>query len=97
MDNPRAHWRMIRTLNSFFGQEPEMGALPTLHAATARDVQGVNYYGPCSWGGLRGYPTRVRSGDRSYDSAVAAKLWTVSEELTGVQYHWSASDHDQVV
>jgi hypothetical protein len=65
-----------------------MGALPTLYAATAPDVQGGDYYGPGSWGGLRGCPTKVQSSDRSYDTAVAAKLWTVSEELTGVRYRF---------
>jgi NAD(P)-dependent dehydrogenase (short-subunit alcohol dehydrogenase family) len=86
--NSRAHWRLVRTLNSIFGQKPEMGALPALFAATAPDVQGGGYYGPGSWGGLRGHPTRLRSGDRSYDTALASRLWTVSEELTGVCYHW---------
>jgi len=86
--NSRVHWRLVRSLNSIFGQKPEMGALPTLYAATAPDVQGGGYYGPGSWGGLRGYPTKLQSGDRSYDTAAAAKLWAVSEELTGVSYHW---------
>jgi hypothetical protein len=63
-----------------------MGALPTLYAATAPDVRGGDYYGPGGWQGVRGYPTKVRSSDRSYDTAVAARLWTVSEELTGVRY-----------
>jgi len=67
-----------------------MGALPTLYAATTPDVQGGNYYGPRGWGGLRGYPTTLQSGDRSYNTADAARLWTVSEELTGVRYHWPA-------
>ncbi len=88
--NPRAHWRLIRILNSFFGQKPEMGALPTLYAATAPDVQGGGYYGPGSLGGLRGYPKKLQSGDRSRDTAVAARLWAVSEELTGVRYIWPA-------
>ncbi|MFX0092220.1 MAG: oxidoreductase [Candidatus Hodarchaeota archaeon] len=83
------HRPIIRMLNPFIGQKPKMGALPTLYAATAMGVQGGNYYGPSSWLGLRGYPTKVQSSDRSYDTAVASKLWTVSEELTGVRYHWS--------
>ena len=82
--------RMVRILNPIIGQKPEMGALPTLYAAVAPDVGGGDYYGPRSWGGLRGYPTRVRSSDSSYDTAVAARLWTVSEELTGVRYHLGA-------
>lgn len=87
--NLQAHWRMVRVLNPFIGQKPKMGALPTLYAATAPGVQGGDYYGPRGWQELRGYPTKVESSKSSYDTAVAAKLWTVSEELTGVRYHWS--------
>lgn len=84
--NLTVHWRMIRYLSPFIGQKPEMGALPALYAATAPDVQGGDYYGPGGWLELRGYPTKVQSSDRAHDTAVAAKLWTVSEELTGVRY-----------
>ena len=80
------HWPMVRLLSLFIGQKPIMGALPALYAATAPDVQGGEYYGPRSWGGIRGYPTKVQSSARSYDMDVAAKLWTISEELTGVRY-----------
>jgi len=82
-----ANRRMIRMLNPIIGQTPEMGALPALYAAVAPDVSGGSYYGPRSWGGLRGYPTRVQSSDSSHDTAVAVRLWRVSEELTGVRYH----------
>jgi NAD(P)-dependent dehydrogenase (short-subunit alcohol dehydrogenase family) len=84
--NLAVHWRMLRLLNPFIGQKPSRGALPALYAATAPDVQGGDYYGPDGWQELRGYPTKVRSSDRSYDPAVAAKLWIISEELTGVRY-----------
>jgi NAD(P)-dependent dehydrogenase (short-subunit alcohol dehydrogenase family) len=86
--NLAAHWRMVRVLTPFIGQKPKMGALPALYAAVAPDVQGGDYYGPRGWQELRGYPTKVKSSQRSYDAAVAAQLWTVSEELTGVRYHW---------
>ena len=33
-----------------------------------------------------GYPKRVDSSASSKDPEVAARLWTVSEELTGVGY-----------
>jgi NAD(P)-dependent dehydrogenase (short-subunit alcohol dehydrogenase family) len=84
--NLAVHWRMVRLLSLFIGQKPSIGALPALYAATAPDVQGGEYYGPRSWGGIRGYPTKVQSSARSYDMDVAAKLWTISEELTGVRY-----------
>ncbi len=86
MTNLPVHWPMVRLLSPFIGQKPEMGALPALYAATAPDVQGSDYYGPAGWQELRGYPTKVRSSANSYNEAVAAKLWTVSEELTGVHY-----------
>jgi NAD(P)-dependent dehydrogenase (short-subunit alcohol dehydrogenase family) len=84
--NLQAHWRMVRIVNPFIAQKPKMGALPALYAATAPDVQGGDYYGPSGWQELRGYPTKVHSSDRSYDMTVAARLWEVSEKLTGVRY-----------
>jgi NAD(P)-dependent dehydrogenase (short-subunit alcohol dehydrogenase family) len=95
--NLPAHRPVVRMLNPLIGQKPEMGALPALYAATAPDVQGGGYYGPRSWGGLRGYPTAARPSDRSHDAVVAARLWAVSEELTGVRYHWPARKEIQVV
>jgi NAD(P)-dependent dehydrogenase (short-subunit alcohol dehydrogenase family) len=84
--NLQVHWRLVRILNPVVAQTPKMGALPALYAATALDVHGGEYYGPRGWQELRGYPTRVKSSGRSHDTAVAAKLWTISEELTGVRY-----------
>ena len=86
--NLPAHWRMLRILNPLIGQVPKMGALPTLYAATAPDVKGGDYYGPQGLLGLRGHPTKVKSSERSYDQATATKLWSISEELTDVQYQW---------
>jgi NAD(P)-dependent dehydrogenase (short-subunit alcohol dehydrogenase family) len=80
------HWRMVRVLSRFIGQTAERGALPALYAATAIDVQGGDYYGPEGWMGVRGYPAKSRSSESSYDLETAARLWSVSEELTGVRY-----------
>ncbi len=85
--NLQAHTWFFRMLNPLLAQSPEMGALPTLFAATAQEVQGSDYYGPDGWQENKGYPAKVPSNDRSHDTAVAAKLWTVSEKLTKVQYH----------
>jgi NAD(P)-dependent dehydrogenase (short-subunit alcohol dehydrogenase family) len=84
--NLQVHWRMIQILNPFIGQKPEMGALPALYAATASEVRGGDYYGPGGWQELGGYPIKVQSSARSHDSAIAARLWSASEELTGVRY-----------
>jgi NAD(P)-dependent dehydrogenase (short-subunit alcohol dehydrogenase family) len=84
--NLQVHWRMVRVLNPILAQTSEMGALPMLYAATASDVRGGEYYGPGGWQELRGYPVKVPSSERSRDLEVAARLWKVSEELTGVRY-----------
>jgi NAD(P)-dependent dehydrogenase (short-subunit alcohol dehydrogenase family) len=72
--------------NQIFAQSAAMGALPTLYAATAPDVQGCDYIGPAGLFGMRGAPVKVRSNALSYDPALAARLWQVSEQLTGVRY-----------
>lgn len=67
------------------GQAPAMGALPTLRAATDPAVIGGQYYGPSGLGEARGYPKLVTSSPASYDLQTQQRLWTVSEELTGVR------------
>ncbi|ULP48070.1 SDR family NAD(P)-dependent oxidoreductase [Mycolicibacter virginiensis] len=67
-------------------QGADMGALPTLRAATDPGVRGGQYYGPDGWGQQRGYPKVVESSSKSHDVDVQQRLWTVSEELTGVSY-----------
>ncbi len=67
-------------------QQPDMGALPTLRAATDPAVLGGQYYGPDRMGGHRGHPQVVASSPESYDVTVQQRLWTVSEDLTGVKF-----------
>jgi NAD(P)-dependent dehydrogenase (short-subunit alcohol dehydrogenase family) len=64
----------------------DMGALPTLRAATDPSVLGGQYLGPDGFGEMRGYPKVVSSSGRSHDVDVQRRLWAVSEELTGVVY-----------
>ena len=77
---------MMRAANAIFAQPAENGALPTLYAATAPDVEGGEYYGPGGLLTMRGSPERQRSSKRSYDRETARRLWGVSEELTGVEF-----------
>jgi NAD(P)-dependent dehydrogenase (short-subunit alcohol dehydrogenase family) len=67
-------------------QKPAMGALPTLRAATDPGVLGGQYYGPGRFFGARGYPKLAESSRRSHDPATQHRLWTVSEQLTGVSF-----------
>jgi NAD(P)-dependent dehydrogenase (short-subunit alcohol dehydrogenase family) len=67
-------------------QDPAMGALPTLRAATDPMAVGGQYYGPRGLFEAFGRPKVVQSSPRSHDRALQRELWTVSEELTGVTY-----------
>jgi NAD(P)-dependent dehydrogenase (short-subunit alcohol dehydrogenase family) len=67
-------------------QGAAMGALPTLRAATDPGVEGGQYYGPDGLGEQRGHPKVVSSSAQSHDGDLQHRLWTVSEELTGVRY-----------
>ena len=67
-------------------QKAAMGALPTLRAATDPGVLGGQYYGPGGFFGARGYPKLAESSGQSHDTAIQRRLWTVSEELTGVTF-----------
>ena len=67
-------------------QSADMGALPTLRAATDPGVIGGQYFGPDGFGEQRGYPKVVASSQASHDVAAQRRLWTVSEELTGVTF-----------
>ena len=71
--------------NVLFAQNAAMGALPTLYAATAEAVEGGMFIGPDGLMELRGHPRVVRARKAAYDRQVATRLWTVSEELTGVR------------
>jgi NAD(P)-dependent dehydrogenase (short-subunit alcohol dehydrogenase family) len=70
----------------FVAQEAAMGALPTLRAATDPAVLGAQYYGPDGFAEQRGYPKIVSSNKKSHDVDLQRRLWSVSEELTGVTY-----------
>ena len=71
--------------NRLFAQSPEMGALPTLFAAT-QDLPGASYVGPDGRMEQHGHPTLVGRTALASDATLAAELWTASETLTGVRY-----------
>ena len=77
---------VMKVANLVLAQSDEMGALPTLYAATAAGVEGDDYFGPDGIGEQRGHPKRVGRTSRAADAEVAARLWVVSEELTGVGF-----------
>jgi NAD(P)-dependent dehydrogenase (short-subunit alcohol dehydrogenase family) len=80
----------MRPINFWAVQNARMGALPELRAATDPSAQGGAYFGPRGYGLRRrfytGYPAVVESSARSHDKAVQARLWQLSQRLTGVTY-----------
>ncbi|OIJ67121.1 oxidoreductase [Streptomyces mangrovisoli] len=75
--------------NRFLAQNDRAGALPTLYAAT-QDLPGASYVGPDGLGEMRGAPTLVGRSAAAGDPETARRLWTVSEELTGVAFPLTA-------
>ncbi|MEU3251169.1 oxidoreductase [Streptomyces sp. NPDC006997] len=71
--------------NRFLAQDDRAGALPTLYAAT-QDLPGASFVGPDGLGELRGAPTLVGRSAAASDADAARRLWTLSEELTGVSW-----------
>jgi len=69
-----------------FAQSAQMGALPTLFAATYPGLPGDTYVGPDGFGEQRGHPKVVQRSESARSQADAELLWTRSEELTGVHY-----------
>jgi NAD(P)-dependent dehydrogenase (short-subunit alcohol dehydrogenase family) len=67
-------------------QDPATGAQPTLRAATDPLVIGGEYFGPSGMGEVRGRATRVSASANAKNPEIAARLWDVSQELTGVEY-----------
>ena len=74
--------------NKLFAQSAEMGALPTLYAATFPDLPGGTYVGPGGRNQQRGYPKVVGAASKAGDQQAWRRLWEVSETLTGVHYEW---------
>ena len=77
---------LFRVIGPLLTQDAVMGALPTLRAATDPGVLGGQYFGPDGLGEQRGHPKVVASSAASYDIDAQRRLWTLSEELTGVVF-----------
>lgn len=70
----------------FMFQPAAQGALPTLYAATAPDAKAGAYYGPNHLNETRGFPAAAKIPPQASDAEAAARLWQVSEQLTGVSF-----------
>jgi NAD(P)-dependent dehydrogenase (short-subunit alcohol dehydrogenase family) len=72
--------------NRYFAETAATGALPTLYAAISPEVRGGDYIAPVYYGRGRGLPHPAGCSSAARDPESAARLWDVSEQLTGVKY-----------
>ncbi|PLT29479.1 oxidoreductase [Peribacillus deserti] len=81
--------RFLKKLSELFLQKADMGALPTLYAATNDQLQGGEYIGPDGKGNRKGYPAIETPAASVYNHETMKRLWDVSESLTEVTYDFS--------
>jgi NAD(P)-dependent dehydrogenase (short-subunit alcohol dehydrogenase family) len=77
--------RVARVGNAVFAQDAAHGALPTVAASALPEARGGDYWGPASRTG-RGLPGHATPSSNATDVAAAQRLWTLSEQLTGVTF-----------
>ena len=64
----------------------DQAARPILRAACADGVQGGDYYGPGGFMEIGGAPAPAKINPKAKDPELRARLWALSESLTGVRY-----------
>ncbi|ATE73078.1 oxidoreductase [Lysobacter capsici] len=76
----------MRWFQPWASQSAADGALPTLYAAASAQARAAGYYGPRDRFEMRGPVTDAAIGAHAKDEAIAARLWDVSAQLTGVSW-----------
>jgi len=72
--------------NVLFSQSQADGALPSLYAAVSENAKSGEYYGPDGVMELQGNPSKAFINNRARDADAAKRLWSESQELTGVSF-----------
>jgi NAD(P)-dependent dehydrogenase (short-subunit alcohol dehydrogenase family) len=82
---PRRPPAVLTSISHTFSQGKETGAEPLVRAATGDPVAGGEYWGPAGWFQLTGAPALVPAKRHARDPAAAARLWSVSADLTSTE------------
>jgi NAD(P)-dependent dehydrogenase (short-subunit alcohol dehydrogenase family) len=64
----------------------EQAARPVIYAAEAAEIQAGGYYGPSGPGEIAGFPAPARLSKAARTPELAARVWSVSETLTGIHF-----------
>lgn len=86
----RVQHGLMAVSNRLLAQRDEMGALPTLYAAT-QDIPGDAFVGPDGFMEQRGHPKLAGRAKTAQNDEHARRLWELSEELTGVRFGLAAA------
>jgi hypothetical protein len=78
--------RRLATSRLPFAQTAAEGALPALYAATDPRAEGGRFYGPGGFQHASGAPAEQKPYAPLTSVADAERLWSVSEQLTGVKW-----------
>jgi NAD(P)-dependent dehydrogenase (short-subunit alcohol dehydrogenase family) len=68
------------------GQTAQAGSWPLLYAAAMPDARNGDYWGPDGMLEIRGLPARGKVWPQALVAADRARLWTLSETLTGMKF-----------
>ena len=83
---PGLKQRIMQAGFNTLAQSAANGALPELYAALDPGARPGGYYGPCCLNETRGRPTPSRIMPQARVAADSARLWEMSEVMTGVKF-----------
>ncbi|MFO0590192.1 MAG: oxidoreductase [Polyangiaceae bacterium] len=90
MENASLSGWVMSIGNKLFAQSAAAGAWPTLYAAVGDDIEGGDYTGPSGFNEMGGPAVKVGCTKAARSEEDAARLWSASEELTGVTYAFAS-------
>lgn len=80
-----ARWYQTK-MEAWIVAVPAQAAKPIIHAASAEDVQGGDYYGPTGFFEIKGKTGKARLNPIARNIEFGRRLWALSEALTGINY-----------
>ena len=83
----RVKYYTFKILSPFILNSPASAAKPSLFAALSPDVKGGEYFGPQGFNEFKGKVGFAKRSDYSGREDMAAKLWQLSEKMTGQPFH----------